>query len=64
LGLKKQERLILGDNRTKGGKTDMINLNLMTYALLPWYHEPKVNYDDYKGEKIPITPVKFEKIWQ
>ena len=64
LGLKKQERLILGNNRTKGGKTDMINLNLMTYALLPWYHEPKVNYDDYKGEKISITPVKFETIWQ
>ena len=42
----------------------MINLNLMTYALLPWYHEPKVNYDDYKGDKIPITPVKFETIWQ
>ena len=42
----------------------MINLNLMTYALLPWFHEPKVNYGDYRGEEISITAVRFETIWQ
>ena len=64
LGLKKQQRLILGNNKTKDGKTDMINLNLMTYSLLPWFHKPKVNYGDYRGEEISITAVRFETIWQ
>ena len=47
IGLSKQQRLILGSNKTEDRKTDMINLNLMTYALLPWLHKTKEDYDDY-----------------
>ena len=63
LGLKKQKRLVLGPNKTKDGSTDMINLNLMTYAILPWLHKTKKNYNDYIGEEISLTKVKFITSW-
>ena len=63
LGLKKQKRLVLGPNKTKDGSADMINLNLMTYAILPWLHKTKKNYNDYIGEEISLTKVKFITSW-
>ena len=63
LGLKKQKRLVLGPNKTKDGSTDMVNLNLMTYAILPWLHKTKKNYNDYIGEEISLTKVKFITSW-
>jgi len=64
IGLKKQQRLILGPNNNETGSIDMINLNLMTYALIPWLHKTKNNYEDYIGKGITLESVKFETLWQ
>ena len=63
IGLSKQQRLILGSNKTEDRKTDMINLNLMTYALLPWFHKIKEDYNDYIGEGISLAEVNFKTKW-
>ena len=64
MGFKKQQRLILGPNKTETGSTDMINLNLMTYALIPWLHKTKNDYEDYTGKGITLDRVEFETKWQ
>ena len=61
--IKQTTKTILGPNKTKDRKTDMINLNLMTYALLPWFHKTKEDYDDYIGEGISLTEVNFKTKW-
>ena len=64
IGFKKQQRLILGPNNSETGSTDMINLNLMTYALIPWLHKTKNDYEDYTGKGITLDRVEFETTWQ
>ena len=64
LGFGGSKRLILGENfKDDGTRVDMINLNLISYALIPWFHSPNKNYNNYEGKMSPIDKVNFKTKW-